>query len=151
MRRQAFRTHLAGTVSTPGGPPVGVRSWSDGRAWLTVRATGAWPGGRLFGDLGLDVRPLDLGTAGVGYASSDGRRIGLHAGRTVPIDAGGRLTGRIGRYSLGMLDIQADDDVATPVIGDLDGVDLDAAAGHRDHRCRQLAGARAAAIADAER
>ncbi len=43
-----------------------------------MRATGAWPGGRLFGDLGLDVRPLDLGTAGVGYASSDGRRIGLH-------------------------------------------------------------------------
>lgn len=73
-----FRAHLAGTVSTSGGPPVGVRSWSDGRAWLTVRATGAWPGGRLFGDLGLDVRPLDLGTAGVGYASSDGRRVGLH-------------------------------------------------------------------------
>ena len=37
------------------------------------------------------------------------RRIGLHQGREVPIDAGGRLTGRIGRYSLGMLNIQTAD------------------------------------------
>jgi hypothetical protein len=74
-----FTAHRAGTVTTPGGPPVGVRSWSDGRAWFTVRATTAWPGGRLFGDLGLDVRPVDLGAAGLAYASSDGRRIGLHA------------------------------------------------------------------------
>ena len=56
-----------------------MRSWSDGRAWFTVRATEAWPGGRLFGDLGPDVAPVDLGAAGQGYASSDGRRIGLHA------------------------------------------------------------------------
>ena len=34
------------------------------------------------------------------------RRIGLNQGREVPIDAGGRLTGRIGRYSLGMLNIR---------------------------------------------
>ena len=38
------------------------------------------------------------------------RQIGLHTEggvtREVPIDAGGRLTGRIGRYSLGMLNIQ---------------------------------------------
>jgi hypothetical protein len=74
-----FTAHRAGIVTTPGGPPVGVRSWSDGRAWFTVRATTAWPGGRLFGDLGLDVRPVDLGAAGLGYVSSDGRRIALHA------------------------------------------------------------------------
>jgi hypothetical protein len=70
--------HRTGTVATSGGPAVGVRSWSDGRAWLTVRATTAWVGGRLFGDLGVDVRPVGLGGAGTGYASSDGRHVGLH-------------------------------------------------------------------------
>ena len=42
------------------------------------------------------------------------RRIGLNGGRVVPIEAGGRLTGRIGRFSLGVLNIQAD---AEPVSG----------------------------------
>jgi hypothetical protein len=88
-----FAPYRAGTVTTPGGPPVGVRSWSDGRAWFTVRATEAWPGGRLFGDVGADVAPVDLGAAGQGYASGDGRRIAVHAagldvvvGGTLPPD-----------------------------------------------------------------
>jgi hypothetical protein len=34
------------------------------------------------------------------------RRIGLNAGQVVPIDAGARLTGRVGRYSVGVVDIQ---------------------------------------------
>ena len=34
------------------------------------------------------------------------RRIGLNAGREVPINAGGRLTGRVGKFSLGLLNIQ---------------------------------------------
>jgi hypothetical protein len=33
------------------------------------------------------------------------RRIGLNQGREVPILAGGRLTGRVGRFSLGLIDI----------------------------------------------
>jgi len=33
------------------------------------------------------------------------RRIGFDMGRQVPIQAGGRVTGRVGRYSLGMLNI----------------------------------------------
>jgi hypothetical protein len=37
------------------------------------------------------------------------RRIGLNANRVVPIEVGGRLTGKAGRYSVGLLDIQADD------------------------------------------
>ncbi len=41
------------------------------------------------------------------------RRIGLNAGRAVPIDVGGRVTGRFGRYTLGALNIQAGDDEAT--------------------------------------
>jgi len=42
------------------------------------------------------------------------RRIGLNRGQSIPIEAGGRLTGRVGRYSLGMLNIQAGDE---PVSG----------------------------------
>ena len=38
------------------------------------------------------------------------RRIGLSDGRPVPIVAGGRTTGRIGRYSLGLLNIQTGED-----------------------------------------
>ena len=40
------------------------------------------------------------------------RRIGLERGLVVPIDGGGRLTGRVGRYSLGLLNIQTDDEPA---------------------------------------
>ena len=42
------------------------------------------------------------------------RRIGLSANRLVPIQAGGRLTGRVGKFTLGMLNIQADEE---PVAG----------------------------------
>ena len=38
------------------------------------------------------------------------RRIGLHAGTEVPIIAGGRVTGRVGKYSLGLINIQTDDE-----------------------------------------
>lgn len=40
------------------------------------------------------------------------RRIGLERSRSVPIEAGGRLTGRAGRYSVGLLDIRTDDNPA---------------------------------------
>ena len=36
------------------------------------------------------------------------RRIGLDQGREIPIEAGGRLTGRLGAVSLGLLNIQTD-------------------------------------------
>jgi len=38
------------------------------------------------------------------------RRIGLNDGQPVPITAGGRTTGRVGRYSLGLVDMQTADD-----------------------------------------
>ena len=38
------------------------------------------------------------------------RRIGLNANRVIPIQAGGRLTGRVGRFSVGVLNMQADDE-----------------------------------------
>ena len=39
------------------------------------------------------------------------RRIGLSQGRAVPIVGGARLTGKFGRYTIGLLDIQTDDAV----------------------------------------
>ena len=44
------------------------------------------------------------------------RRIGLSGSREVPIQAGGRLTGRLGAFSLGVLEIRSDDE---PVSGAL--------------------------------
>jgi hypothetical protein len=37
------------------------------------------------------------------------RRIGLDAGQPVPLDVGGRLSGRVGKFSLGVLNIQTGD------------------------------------------
>jgi Putative zinc-finger len=68
-----------GFVQTQNGPTVAERTWSDGRAWVKVRLTHEWTGGRLFGDLGDAVRRLEGGAAGVAYAGDGGRRIGLHA------------------------------------------------------------------------
>ena len=42
------------------------------------------------------------------------RRIGLQAGREVPLQIGGRLTGRVGAFTLGVLNVQTDDE---PVSG----------------------------------
>ena len=40
------------------------------------------------------------------------RRIGLNNGRPVPIRGGGRITGKAGPYSIGVLNIQSDEEVA---------------------------------------
>ena len=44
------------------------------------------------------------------------RRIGLNQGSVIPIDAGGRLTGKVGRTGIGIMNIEAADDTvsATP-------------------------------------
>ena len=41
------------------------------------------------------------------------RRIGLQDGRTVPIQAGGRLTGKAGPYSVGLLNVQTGDEAVS--------------------------------------
>ena len=41
------------------------------------------------------------------------RRIGLNAGRTVPIYGGGRLSGKTGPYSIGLLDVQTGAEAST--------------------------------------
>jgi hypothetical protein len=38
------------------------------------------------------------------------RRIGLSGSQVVPMDLGGRLTGRVGRYTIGVLDVKTDDE-----------------------------------------
>jgi hypothetical protein len=60
-----------------------------------------------------------FGNPGVGTGSSNNtpvlffsRRIGLNNGRPIPIAGGGRLTGRVGPYSVGLLNIQTKDDAA---------------------------------------
>jgi hypothetical protein len=57
-----------------------------------------------------------VATVNSGGPSSDApmlfysRRIGLNQGRVVPLEAGGRLTGRMGRYTLGLMNIQTGDE-----------------------------------------
>ncbi len=41
------------------------------------------------------------------------RRIGLNEGREVPMQAGGRLTGRVGRFTVGAMNIQTGDEEVT--------------------------------------
>ena len=50
------------------------------------------------------------GTAPILFFS---RRIGLQDGRTVPIRAGGRLTGKAGPYSIGVLNVQTGDELVS--------------------------------------
>ena len=61
------------------------------------------PGLFAFGGVGGFTGGLGAGSAPLLFYS---RRIGLNQGRVVPIELGGRLTGRVGRYSLGVLNIQ---------------------------------------------
>jgi len=41
------------------------------------------------------------------------RRIGLDRGRAIPIDAGGRLTGKVGKVTLGIIDVRTGDEEVT--------------------------------------
>ena len=41
------------------------------------------------------------------------RRIGLNGPRIVPVDVGGRLTGRAGRYSIGVVNVETDEEDAS--------------------------------------
>ena len=52
----------------------------------------------------------NAGTAPILFFS---RRIGLQDGRTVPIRAGGRLTGKAGPFSIGLLNVQTGDEMVS--------------------------------------
>ena len=62
---------------------------------------------------------FDFARGGLGVTSSDAsdtpylfysRRIGLNRGRVIPIDAGGRVTGKVGPWAIGVMNIQAGDE-----------------------------------------
>ena len=61
------------------------------------------PGLFTFGGIGTGNQGTPRGDAPLLFYS---RRIGLDRNRIVPIDVGGRLTGRVGRYSLGLVNIR---------------------------------------------
>jgi hypothetical protein len=55
---------------------------------------------------GVAVGSLNAGTSDAPILFYS-RRIGLNAGRQVPLELGARLTGRAGRYSIGLINIQS--------------------------------------------
>ena len=59
-----------------------------------------------FGGVPVSGRNAGGGAAPVLFYS---RRIGLERGQAVPLQAGGRVTGRVGPFSLGLLSIRADE------------------------------------------
>lgn len=98
-----MRPHRAGLV-TGGGTDVGVATYSDGRAWIKVRATKQWSGRRLFGDLGPLVREVTLAGAGTAYVAEGGRRVALHAA-AVDVEVTGSLAARVLRRVAGSLGV----------------------------------------------
>ena len=70
--------------------------------------------GARFGGMGSSSREGPLGPAG-SFIGGDAptiffsRRIGLNQGQTVPILAGGRVTGKVGDFSVGAINIQSND------------------------------------------
>ncbi|HUH07769.1 MAG TPA: zf-HC2 domain-containing protein [Egibacteraceae bacterium] len=73
-----MRPHMEGVVDQ-GGEGIAVAAWTDGRAWVKIRATEGWAGARLFGDLGPAPHRVELGATGVAYVSGRGHEVGLHA------------------------------------------------------------------------
>ncbi len=71
----------------------------EGRGLFDFARGGASGGGNPFGG----------GTSDTPYLFYT-RRIGLNRNRIVPIDAGGRLTGKIGAFGVGVMNIQAGDE-----------------------------------------
>ena len=70
------------------------------------------------GSGGFGGFPPGGGPGGFGGSSDQpylfySRRIGLNRGRVVPIDVGGRLTGKVGAYGVGVMNIQAGDEAAS--------------------------------------
>jgi hypothetical protein len=66
--------------------------------------------GRGVFDFGRGGAGAQMGATGDTPSLFYSRRIGLNANRVVPIDVGGRLTGKVGRYGIGIMNIQAGDE-----------------------------------------
>ncbi len=88
--------YRTGQVDIGGTPSIGVRAWTDGRAWVVLRSTDEWAEPRLFGEFRALVRTADLGAAGVGYVDPSGTRVALHARNGVEVE----LSGTVGQAAL---------------------------------------------------
>ncbi|MGH9185582.1 MAG: hypothetical protein ACRD0U_07190, partial [Acidimicrobiales bacterium] len=97
-----FASHRAGRIEGSAGPPIGVRTWTDGRAWVRIDATASWPGGRLFGDLGGIVRAIDAEGGGVVYTSEGGSRVAIHGDRIDVVVSGSASAATLLRVATGL-------------------------------------------------
>ncbi|MDA1092169.1 MAG: DUF5916 domain-containing protein [Acidobacteria bacterium] len=81
--------------------------------FLEGRGTFDFGRGAIFGGLGGPGGGGRPGSGGFGGGDAPtvffSRRIGLESGSTVPIIAGGRVTGKVGDFSVGAVNIQTDD------------------------------------------
>jgi hypothetical protein len=68
----------------------------------------------IFAFAGRQSSGLNAGVGDTPYLFFS-RRIGLDAGRSIPIQAGGRVTGKAGKFSIGALNVQTADDDAVKV------------------------------------
>ena len=66
----------------------------------------------IFSSFGSGSTPAVGGSGGDAPFLFYSRRIGLSGSRAIPIIAGGRLSGKVGPWSVGALSIESDDDVA---------------------------------------
>jgi hypothetical protein len=87
----------------------------------------SFPEKREFFLEGRGIFDFGRGTGGAGVPGGGGggsgsaptpmlfysRRIGLNGGRVIPIDVGGRLTGKTGKFGLGLMSIQTGDETAS--------------------------------------
>ncbi|MBA3269508.1 MAG: carbohydrate binding family 9 domain-containing protein [Acidobacteria bacterium] len=69
--------------------------------------------GRGVFDFGRGGAGAQMGATGDTPSLFYSRRIGLNGGRVVPIDVGGRLTGKVGEYGIGIMNIQTGDEVVS--------------------------------------
>jgi hypothetical protein len=69
------------------------------------------------------------------------RRIGLNRNRVIPIEVGGRLTGKAGGVTIGAINIQADDDPGTPTVTATPGTNFTVLRVKRDILRRSTIGA----------
>ena len=85
-----MRAYRTGLLRGRGGPAVRVATWSDGRAWIKVKAVRGWRGDRLFGDPGAIVRRVRLPAGGTAYLAEGGQRVAIHA-RDVDVEVSGSV------------------------------------------------------------
>lgn len=97
-----MRPYRTGIVGGGQDPRVEVFTWTDGRAWLKVRMTEDWAGGRLFGDLGPVVRMFSVEGVGHLYADEGGRKVAVHGPRRDAVVTGSVEEAVLARVAAGL-------------------------------------------------